>query len=310
MAGYRKGERMKVLVTGGSGNIGAYVLHLLRSTHDLSNLDIGPSKEFPDIPFLEVDLMDASRVRKVVKGFDAVVHLAAIPHPFNDPGEKVLSLNVTATYNLLEAARENGVPRIVYACSESASGLGIHNVEYKPEYIPIDEDHPSWPHESYSLSKYFGEEMCREYSRAYKMECVSLRYAWVWLDMFRENIEKIIARDPAVRGEKDWMGAYIFPEDVAQGIALSLDYQLKDREFPFEVFYLTAQDNFTGLDSLELMRKMFSEPPSTKKPEYFARDPRASLFDITKAREELGYRPQFTWQDLNSARRIKPGRRS
>ena len=126
-----------------------------------------------------------------MKGFDAVLHLAAIPHPFNDPGDKVIKVNVVGTYNLLEAVRQNNIPRVIFGCSESASGLGIHNVIYKPLYFPIDEEHPSWPHESYSLNKYFGEIMCREYSRAYGIETISLRYCWVWLERNRQEIESL-----------------------------------------------------------------------------------------------------------------------
>jgi len=298
---------MKVLITGGSGNVGAYVVERLKGNYDLTILNLKQSMHHPDIPFLKVDLMNAEQVKQSAKGFDAVVHLAAIPNPFSDPGERVLSVNVVSTYNLMEAVRENGIRRVIYGCSESASGLGIHTVNHKPEYVPIDEEHLCWPHESYSLSKYFGEVTCREYSRAFGIECISLRYTWVWLDTCRERIEQIITQEGA---EEDcWLGAYIFPEDVAQGIALSIDYKMKNSKFPFEAFYLTAEDTFSKLDSIELIRRLFPDaPPPVKKPEYFAQKPKASLFDITKAKQELGYKPQFTWRDFRSPQRVKLGR--
>ncbi|MCD6219437.1 NAD(P)-dependent oxidoreductase [Candidatus Calescamantes bacterium] len=299
---------MKVLITGGSGNIGFYVVNRLRRKYEIAILDVKPSLYSPDVPFLKVNLLNSEKVKEVVKGFDTVVHLAAIPNPFNDPDERVLSVNVISTYNLMEAVKENGIRRVVYGCSESASGFGIHNVRYRPAYIPIDEEHPSWPHESYSLSKYFGEIICKEYSRAYGIECISLRYPWVWLDTCRDAIEKILSQKDKEIDEKDWFGTYIFPEDVAQGIELSLDFEIKDRDFPFEVFYLTAEDNFYDMDSLELISKLFpNNPPYIKKSEYFSRNSRASLFDISKAKEKLGYNPEFTWRDFDSPKRIRPG---
>lgn len=293
----------QILITGGSGQVGAYVIDRLKARHKLSVLDRIPPVHYPDLPFLKVDLTSLREVNQAVKGFDVVVHLAAIPHPFNDPGDRVLSVNVTSTYNIMEAARLNGIRRVIYACSESASGFGIHAYPCKPDYIPIDEEHPSRPHESYGLSKYCAEIICQEYSRAYGIESISLRYAWVWLDACREEIEKILARQMA----EEWFAAYIFPEDVAQAIECSLSMQLPDRHFPFEMFYLTAQDTFSALPSLDLINKLFQgDRPKIRKPAYFEENPHASLFDITKAKKMLGYNPEFGWKDFYSRKRRKP----
>jgi nucleoside-diphosphate-sugar epimerase len=296
---------MKVVVTGGAGQIGSYVVDRLKGKHEVTILDVRPSAAFPEVPVLKVDLLDREQTLTKVKGFDAVVHLAAIPNPFSDPGDRVLSVNVTSTYNLMEAIKANHISRIVYCCSESSSGWGIHHVNYKPQYIPIDEAHPSWPHESYSLSKYFSEEICREYSRAYKIEAISLRYAWVWLEATRSAAEKFLA---AGGGDLDcWFGAHILPEDVAQAVEHSLSYSITNRELPFEMFYLTAGETFCKLDSLEQVKRIFGTVPTIKKPGYFEGDPRATLFDISKAKTQLGFKPEFSWRDYNSPRRRKPG---
>ena len=167
-------------MTGGAGDIGTTVVTEIREQHAVTILDRQASTHHQDLPFIKLDLENASETVSAVQGFDVVVHLAAIPDPFSDPDDVVFRLNCLSIFNLLEAVRMNGIRRIVYGCSESASGLGIHNRMYQPEYLPIDEEHPSWPHEGYSLSKYFGEVMCEEYSRAYDIEGISLRYAWVW----------------------------------------------------------------------------------------------------------------------------------
>jgi len=287
---------MKVLVTGGAGDIGNYVVKELKDIHKLTILDLKPSANYPDIPFLKVNLMDAEETRNAVKEFDAIIHLAAIPHPFNDPGDKVIKINTVGTYNLLEAVRRNNISRVIFGCSESASGLGIHNVTYKPLYFPIDEEHPSWPHESYSLSKYFGEITCREYSRAYGIETISLRYCWVWLDRNRKEINNILNNKNL--DEKNWFSAYIFPEDVAQAFRLALDYTF-DKKTPFESFYITAADTFQKIESLDLIKKLYPEnPPMIKNEEYFQKNPYASLYNITKARKKLGFEPKRTWRNI------------
>ncbi len=285
---------MKVLITGGSGDIGEYVVKELKDKHQVTILDLKPPSKYPEIPFLKLNLLDAEEVLSKVKGFDTVIHLAAIPHPFDDPGDKVMQVNVIGTYNLLEAIRRNKIPRVVFGCSESASGFGIHNVSYKPKYLPIDEEHPSYPHESYSLSKYFGEVMCQEYSRAYGIEAISLRFCWVWLKRDKKAIENILKNKNV--DAKNWFSSYIFPEDVAQAYRLALNYSL-DVSPPFESFCITAADTFQKIDSLELIRHLYPEsPPPIKNKEYFQKNPYASLFDITKAREKLGFEPKRNWE--------------
>jgi UDP-glucose 4-epimerase len=292
---------MNVLITGGAGQVGTYAVQRLLDSHHVTILDRRPSAHFPQVPLLNVDLLNREEVLRAVQGFDVVVHLAAIPNPYHDPGDVVLAANVTTTYNVLEAVKQNRIRRVVYGCSESASGFGIHEVNHRPEYLPIDEEHPSWPHESYSLSKYIGERLCQEYSRAFGIECISLRYGWVWLEICRAAAEGIIAQNGADEG--GWFGAHVFPEDVAQAIALAVGYTLPPAAPAFDVFYITAAETFSRYPSLELARRLFGTLPPVRKPEYFAANPRASLFDITRARERLGYRPEFSWKDLNSPRR-------
>ncbi len=233
---------MRVIVTGGSGLVGRYVLReLLAHGIDVINVDVVPSAKQPDVPFRKVDLMDAAATQEAICDADAVVHLAAIPNPMHDPAERVMAVNMVTTYNVLDAVRANGIRRVVYGGSESASGFGIHRVAHVPRYVPIDEEHPCWPHETYSFTKYFGELMCREYARADGIEVVSLRYGWVW---FREHAEEL-RRAVETRGAPEnqrLFGAYVFAEDVAQAARLGLPYALPDRDMPFEAFYIMAAE--------------------------------------------------------------------
>ncbi len=297
---------MKVIVTGGSGLVGRYVIdELLDQQVDVVNLDIRPPSDAPGEPshrsgagFRQVDLMDATATKAAIKDADAVVHLAAIPNPNNDPGERVMGVNMLTTYNVLEAIRQNGIRRVVYGCSESASGFGIHRVEHVPLYVPIDEEHPCWPHETYSFTKYFGELMFQELARADGVEVVSLRYGWVWFREHRDALLKLVAE----RGDEDeqWhFGAYVLAEDVAQAVRRALDCSLPNPAMPFEACYIVAAEPLYTAPTLQAIRNAFGErTPPVKPPDYFERNPRASAYNIGKARRLLGYEPRYTCQDI------------
>ncbi len=295
----------KVLVTGGSGDIGSAVVAQLRNSHALTILDRRPSKDHPDLPFLHVDLENSRMTASLVRGFDCVVHLAAIPDPFADPADQVFRVNMLSTFNLLEAARHNGIGRIVYGCSESASGFGIHNRAFRPDYFPIDERHRSIPHEAYGSSKYLSEILAQQYALAYDIEVISLRYAWAWGGRRNQDDWMAILRHGSGGGPKDWLGAWIAHADIAQGVGLAVRFQFAEPSSFFERFYLTARDNFTDLESLDLVTRQWPEdPPPIVKPDLYAANPRASLFDIAKAEHQLGFSPTVDLDDLRAQFRI------
>ena len=291
---------MRILLTGGAGAIGAYVLQDL-STQGISTtvLDVRkPLAPFADVPFVQCDLNDLEDTLTAIRGYDVVIHLAAIPHPYDDPPDRVVGVNTVSTFNVLEAVRQNGIPRIVYGCSESASGFGIHNVEFTPLYLPIDEAHPSWPHESYSLSKWFGERMVENYARAYAIQGISLRYCWVWLERNREAVSQIV--QASARGEsgpKPWYGCYIAPHDVAQACRRAALFDIpSEQRVPFEAFYLCAGTTFHPIPTLEALSRHYSPLPEIRDPSYFESAPFAPTFDTRKAQRLLGFKPTHSWQ--------------
>jgi len=295
---------MRILVTGGSGAIGAYVIKdLLDHGFEPTILDARePRVHKGQVPFVQCDLMDLPATIEAIKGYDVVVHLAAIPTPFNDPPDRVLGVNMVTCFNVLEAVRLNEIPRIVYGCSESSTGFGIHNVELEPLYLPIDEAHPCWPHESYSFSKRFGEVMTENYARAYGIEAISLRYCWVWLERDADAIHTNIAA--GLRGEmdpKNWFGGFIAPHDVAQAVRLAASYEFAgDMAFPFEAFYFTAETTFLPVPTLEALASHFDPMPEIRSPEYYAENPFAPPFDIRKAKRLLGFKPTKDWRTFDA----------
>ena len=290
---------MKVLVTGGGGDIGGSVVQALLPHHEVSILDRRPSARHPDLPFVNVNLEDPRRTASLVRGFDIVVHLAALPDAMSGTPDEILRVNMACTFNVLEAVRANGIPRVVYGSSESASGFGTQIVQLRPEYLPIDEQHPSWPHEAYSLSKYFGEEMAALYAKAFDIDVVALRYCWVWGGARNQDQWGKILSDGSRGGGKDRLGAWIAVDDVAQGVRLACDYRFSDPGPHFEYFYLTARDNFTNFPSLDLVKMLWpDDPPPVRRPELYEANPMASHFDISRAERLLGYKPSVTADDL------------
>ena len=294
---------MRIAVTGGSGDIGTYVCdELMGQGHEVVCLDTAE----PRLPleFRQCDLTSLEAASEAVAGCDRIVHLAAIPDPFgNLPLEEIAGRNTVLSYTVFEAARRAGIRRVVYAGSESGSGFGIHEARLTPLYLPIDEDHPQWPHEAYSLSKYFGERIGANYAKAFGLEVVSLRYTAVWLRRNAESAERTVAQ--ARRGdglatldEKDWLGGYIAVRDVARAFAAALKFRFDSAAVPFEAFCLSARNTCLAVPTLELARARFGAVPPLKDAQLFEDNPHASVFDIRKAERLLGWQPAWSWQDF------------
>lgn len=290
---------MRIAVTGGNGNIGRRVCRELRQRgHEVLCLDVSapPSAE---AGFRQVDLCDGAATLEACRTAEAIVHLAAIPNPYSDPPERVMGVNTMSALNLFEAARKLGIRRVVYACSESATGFGIHVPALKPHYVPVDEYHPCWPHETYSLSKYFGEVMGENYSRAYGLEVISLRYTWVWFAATLETGRNLLAaKRHGTMPASPWFGAYISVGDVARAVLAALEY--RPAEAPcFEAFLLTARDTFYPRPTLEVLSTVYGgSAPAARDPAYFAANPYASVFDIRKAERLLGWTPKDHLEDV------------
>lgn len=293
---------MKVAVTGGSGAIGRYVCdELLRAGHEVRCLD----REAPplDVEFCQVDLSGLADTRAALAGCDQIVHLAAIPNPYGgDRLEDLIGHNTTSSYTVFEAARLDGIERVVYGCSDSSTGFGIHHVKLVPEYLPIDEEHPLWPHEAYSLSKHFGERIGANYAKAFGIEVISLRYMWVWTKRDEEGARVAAARRrEGVRPDTvDSFGAIIAVRDVARACAASVAYEFPpQRDVPFEAFFVAARDTMLALPTLDLVEAYCGERPPVRDPAYFEDNPYASVYDLRQAARVLGWEPAFGWEDID-----------
>lgn len=168
------------LVTGGAGFIGSNIVKELLKRGDqvrvLDNFSTGkrdnlfPFKENPDFEIFEGDLRSFHIVRDAVKGVDYVLHQGALPSVPRSVKDPITSndVNINGTLNILEASKEFGVKRVVFASSSSVYG--------NSEVMPKVETMPVAPLSPYALTKYAGERYCQIFYQLYGLETVALRY--------------------------------------------------------------------------------------------------------------------------------------
>src|SRR6185312_3317761 len=176
---------VKVLVTGAHGKVGrALVPALMRAGHDVRATDLTlPTWDRLEDPreaedYWQVDLTDVGSVDALVRGCDAVVHTAAIPQPLHHAPSVVFGNNLMATFNLLEAAIAAGVGRFVNFSSETVPGFIFVHRPFEPDYLPIDEDHPVRPQDSYATAKWFGELLMERAPERADIATISIRPCW------------------------------------------------------------------------------------------------------------------------------------
>jgi len=176
----------KVIVTGGAGFIGSHLTDALLEkgyeVHIIDNLS-GNSKENvnPKAHFHELDIRNLEAIKPVIAGAEYVFHLAALPrvqYSIENPGETT-DVNVNGTLNVLIAAKEGGVKKVVYSASSSAYG--------DQPVMPLKEDMLANPKSPYGLQKYIGELYCKVWSTVYGLPTVSLRYFNVYGSRFNPH---------------------------------------------------------------------------------------------------------------------------
>ena len=191
---------MKVLITGGTGDIGkALSKRLFERGWDLRLIgleDAAPFESSLGVEYARCDIMDFENLQKQMNGCDAVIHLAAIRSPNMAPSQEVFRVNVAGTFNVYEAAAGAGVKRVVQASSINAIGCGWHVGEIHPQYFPVDEHHPRVTNDAYSLSKQMVEDVAAYFYRRDGISGTSLRFPWVY------NREKHLGEAYFARHEK------------------------------------------------------------------------------------------------------------
>jgi len=305
---------MKILVTGGSGTIGGYVLReLLGAGHAVTYF----SRTAPQVQgatFVEGDISEPEQVSSVCRGHDAIVHLAAVPGPGRATPERLIYVNVVGTVHVLEAAVRSGVGRVVFASSGAATGFSFQRREVVPKYLPIDEEHPSEPQDEYGLSKLLAELTCKSYTQAHGIRTICLRINNNWYVSRKEA--EVAVRSGWARGltvEDLWSQRYLKavedaeekwpvpgpprPRNIlwaftdARDAARAFRLVVENENIKHEVFLISGDDTCSTVETRELVSQHYPSVP-LKAP----LEGHASLFSHEKASRMLGYRPRYTWR--------------
>lgn len=187
---------MKVLVTGGIGNVGTQVVARLSGRgHEVTVIGRRPDMTVPGAGYRRCDITDIDALVEATRGMDGIVHLAAFGNPGMGTPDVIFRVNCQGTMNVYEAAARCGVRRVVSASSINALGYGFGVREWDIRYFPIDEDHPTFTSDAYSFSKTVVEEIGRFWWRREGISgaCLRLPAVAVPPSTGEESIRKTVA---------------------------------------------------------------------------------------------------------------------
>jgi UDP-glucose 4-epimerase len=294
------------LVTGGAGFIGSHIVDALvaqkATVRVLDNFLTGKRENLEqsadDITLIEGDLTDMDAVRRAVDGVDYVLHqgaLPSVPRSVSDP-IGTSNININGTLNVLVAAHEAGVKRVVYAASSSA--YGDIETEYKREDMPPD------PRSPYAVAKLAGEQYCKAFYHTYGLETVALRYfnvfgprqdpASQYAAVIPLFITKLLeGQPPTIDGDGLQSRDFSYIDNVADANLTAC----KAEGIGGEVFNIACGGKITILDLYnEIKRQLGSDiapifgPPRPG-------DVRHSRADVDKAGRMMGYEPLVDFEE-------------
>jgi len=276
----------KIAVTGGSGRIGQWVIKdLLEHGYEVINVDMNKPQEYLCRTII-TDLSDLGQVYGAIAGADAVIHLGSIPVAYSHPNEVVFLNNVMSTYNVLEACSGLGIKKVALASSECLYGICFAVNKISTVYVPMDEDHPQLPQDSYGLSKIVNEKTADMFHRKSNMQIVSLRITNVITPEIYHLFRSFI-HDPSRREVLLW--SYIDVRDVASACRLAVE---KD-ELGCEAVNIAADETSMDMKSRELVAISYPDVTDFRD----SLNGYESLLSNKKAKQLLGWAPKFKWRE-------------
>jgi nucleoside-diphosphate-sugar epimerase len=293
------------LVTGGAGFIGSHLAEALVGRGErvrvVDNLATGKRRNvehLSGIDFLEGDLAEAGVAARAVQGVDYVLHQAAIPSVPRSVADPVTShrANVDASLNLLVAARDTGVKRVVYAGSSSAYGDAAT--------LPKREDMPPHPLSPYALQKLVVEQYCQIFSQLYGLETVTIRYFNVFgprqdpgspysgvISLFAAAV--LEGQPPVIYGDGEQTRDFTYVANVVDGVLRAVDAP----GAAGEVINVATGGRISLNELLRTMNRLVGGRVEPVFKEARPGDVRDSQADIAKARALLGYSPIVTLEE-------------
>jgi len=294
---------MKYIVTGGAGFIGSHIVEeLARKNHEVVIVDnlfsgklenIAPFLKKDNIMFVEGSITDLPLLKTTFEGADGIFHegaIASVPRSIANP-VATNEANVTGTLNVLVAARDCGVRKVLFASSSSVYG--------NTPTLPKQEDMTPHPLSPYAVSKLTGEQYLRVFSEVYGLKTVSLRYFNVfgprqdpkseYAAVIPNFITRILKREsPLIHGDGGQTRDFSYVKDVVQANIRAME---SDTQGVFNVAYCQRIDlkelATTIMELTGITVPVTFDPPR-------AGDVRDSLADITRAKQAFGYAPEYT----------------
>ncbi|MEX2199614.1 MAG: NAD(P)-dependent oxidoreductase [Burkholderiales bacterium] len=197
-----------ILITGAAGDVGTHLRRELAGQYRIRASDLRPLKKAAQETYVRADIAKMSDALKITKGVDAVVHLGG--YSVEGPWEGILSANIIGCYNVFEAARRNGVKRILFPTSNHAVGF------YRRDRTIDHQIYPK-PDSRYGVSKVFGEALGSLYADKYGMEVFCMRIGNV-------NPKPI---------DKRRLSIWFSPRDLAQLVTIGIEHP----DIRFEIVY-------------------------------------------------------------------------
>ena len=296
----------KTLVTGGGGFIGSnLVRRLLEEGAEVRVLDNfargrreNLSDVLDDVELVEGDIQSFERVHNAVRGCEVVFHQAAlpsVPRSIQDPLTSNAT-NVTGTLNVLLAARDAGVRRVVFASSSSVYGAN--------PALPKSEEMPTLPISPYATAKLAAESYCRAFHEVYGLETVALRYFNVFgprqdpQSEYAAVIPRFVNallenRSPTVYGDGEQSRDFTFVENVLEGNVLAANAQ----DVAGMSMNLACGQRISLNGVLETLAEVIGKNPPINYTEARPGDVKHSQANISLARQKLGFEPSVSPRD-------------
>ncbi|HEX8509354.1 MAG TPA: NAD(P)-dependent oxidoreductase [Propionibacteriaceae bacterium] len=279
-----------IAITGAAGKTGRVVVrHFLDQDYTVVPIDssgqaggYGQFSRDLGVGLVRADLTDYGQTVDILQGTDAVVHLAAIPAPGLFPDSTTFLQNTAMNYNVFAAAQLLQISPVVWASSETTFGLPF---DTPPLYAPIDEDHYPLPTSTYALSKVVSETMGVHFAQWTGGAYIALRLSNVHVP---EDYQKVrgYQNDFSLRRWNLW--GYVDARDVAQACHKAVVAELDGAHS----FVIAAADTLMSATNTELLQDQF--PGIEIRGDI---GEHKTLLSIDKARELLGYEPQFSWRN-------------
>jgi nucleoside-diphosphate-sugar epimerase len=279
---------MNILVTGGCGRVGTFVVaELARAGHSIRIFDAARPAIDPGVPVTLGDVTDLGQMAGAARLAEAevIVHLAAVPMAGLTTDDVLYRVNTLGTFNAFEAARLTSVRRVVLCSSDAVYGWPVASPDLLPAYLPIDEAHPLHPQQAWSLSKVVAEQIATSFAERGSVESVSLRPPRILDSALREALRS--TGGAKTRPQFEPFG-WVASEDFAVAARLATEIPTLVRE----TLLVCADDSCVGEPLAELLPRL--DPRTRELSSTLTGD--QSALSNAKARALLGWEPTISWR--------------